>query len=112
MIGEKGENYLSVASGANYCLDRRHIDKAVSLFDESGVAMFQNEIKPDTLCYAMAQAKDRRAKVLLNFAPARSVSQDLLELVSVLVVNHSEAEMLTQKRKFAAKLRLKRQPTV
>jgi len=95
MIGEEGHNYLAVAPGANYSLGRSHIDRAAGLFDEKCIALFQNEITPDTLLYGLARAKEGRAKVMLNFAPVRPLPEDPLRLVSILVVNKSEAEQLT-----------------
>jgi ribokinase len=115
MIGENGENYLAVAPGANNLLDRSHIDPVMNLLSESCVAMFQNEIKPETLLYGLKRAKRSGATVLLNFAPVRPLPTDPLKSVDILVVNRTEAEQLSGKTildngKAAAEMLLSRGP--
>ncbi len=98
MIGEAGENYLSVAPGANYRLGVAHVDAAERAFDGAGMVLVQNEIVRDTLRHAMRTAADRGIPVMLNFAPAREPDPGLLKGVSVLVVNEGEAALLTGER--------------
>lgn len=58
------------------------------------VLLLQNEI-PEAVNIAAANlAKAHKAKVLLNAAPARSMPDQLLEFVDVLIINRVEAAML------------------
>ena len=94
MIGDGGDNYLSVAPGANYRLTRAEVDRARSLIDGAALVMLQCEILPDTLEYAIELAAGRRRPILLNLAPARAISEASLRKLNYLVVNESEAEFL------------------
>jgi ribokinase len=59
------------------------------------ILILQNEIPEAANIAAAAAAKKSGGKVILNAAPARAMSQALLDLVDVLVVNKVEAEMLS-----------------
>ncbi len=56
MIGGKGDNYLSVAPGANYRLTPDYIDKADKAIAESDIIIIQNEILPETIKYIIDKA--------------------------------------------------------
>src|SRR5680860_222338 len=44
MIGDKGDNYISVAPGANYKLTPGKIDEAMSVIDDAAIIVMQYEI--------------------------------------------------------------------
>jgi len=95
MIGEAGTNYLSVAPGANYLLDPPRIDRAAPLFQQASVCLFQYEIPPITLAYALEKARAAGSLVILNLAPARPLPRESFRAVDILVVNEGEAEFLS-----------------
>jgi ribokinase len=95
MIGEQGANYLSVAPGANYKLSPAYIDKAADLIKEAGIILLQYEIPTNTLKYTLDFCEKHGKKVLWNFAPARDFEKEYLKKVSILVVNETEAEILS-----------------
>jgi ribokinase len=94
MIGDHGDNYLSVAPGANYRLTRDHIDQVRTLIDHAAMVVLQCEILNETLEYVMTLAAERQCPMLLNLAPARALEETCLRRISYLVVNESEAEFL------------------
>ena len=94
MVGGLGENYLSVAPGANYRLDKSHIDQARDLIEGAGMVLFQYEIKPEALAYAIDLVSTIGAPIMLNLAPARAIHDATLRKVTILVVNETEAEFL------------------
>lgn len=94
MIGDAGNNYLSVAPGANYRLTPARIDQASAAFDQAAIIVMQYEIPTDTVQYVMENAKERSIPVLWNFAPARDFDLSYLSKVAILVVNETEAEFL------------------
>lgn len=96
MIGDQGDNYLSVAPGANYRLTPEYIDKAIDVLKESGVVLLQYEILAETIAYVIEKAAEYKVPVIWNFAPARSFDLSYLNKVHYLVVNEVEAEFLTQ----------------
>ncbi len=80
MIGDGGNNYLSVAPGANYRLtpEKLTVD-APEVFDQAALVMMQYEIPADTIRFVLDQAQERQIPVLWNFAPARSFQSHLPE---------------------------------
>jgi ribokinase len=94
MIGGDGDNYLSVAPGANYDLNRSHIDQVRGLIAESAMIVLQCEILDDTFDYVVEQASRYQRPILLNLAPARAVTESSLQKVTYLILNESEAEFL------------------
>lgn len=95
MIGEEGDNYLSVAPGANYRLTPQYIDTVEELLKKAEILVLQYEILPETLSYILQKADEHNVRVMLNFAPAREIDRNLLSKVSILVVNEVEAGFLT-----------------
>jgi ribokinase len=94
MIGDKGNNYLSVAPGANYRLTPEYIDTVEEYIKNAEIIILQYEILPETLEYAIKKAKQHNVKVMLNFAPAREIDRKVLSMVDFLVVNEVEAGFL------------------
>ena len=94
MIGDAGENYLSVAPGANYQLTPSKIEEAMPLIEESAVIVLQYEILEETLKYVIDQANRKKIPVLWNFAPARYFDRSYIPKVNTLVLNEVEAGFL------------------
>jgi ribokinase len=94
MVGTSGDNYISVAPGANYRLGEAHIEHARKIIAAADIIMLQFEILPDTLYYALDTAALLGKTVLFNLAPARPFDQACLHKVNLLVVNEVEAEFL------------------
>jgi ribokinase len=95
MIGGDGDNYLSVAPGANYQLNRGHIDQVRPLIVDSAIVVLQCEILSDTFDHVVELASQYQRPILLNLAPARAVTESSLQKVAYLILNESEAEFLS-----------------
>ena len=95
MIGGKGDNYLSVAPGANYRLTTDYIDKAAKAIAESDIIIIQNEILPETIKYIIDKAFSLGKEILYNFAPAKPIMDIEWEKITYLAVNETEAEFLS-----------------
>jgi ribokinase len=95
MIGDKGDNYLSVAPGANYRLTSGYIDRAVRVIEEADMILIQNEIPAETIKYIINKAFSLGKKIMYNFAPARHILDVEWKKISYLVVNETEAEFLS-----------------
>ncbi len=96
MIGDQGNNYLSVAPEANYRLNPQRIDEAVSIIDEAAVIVMQYEILPETVKYTIDLANRKNIPVMWNFAPAREFDRSYIPKVNILVLNEVEAGFLAQ----------------
>lgn len=94
MISDDGDNYISVAPGANYRLGREHIARAQAFLADAAMVVLQCEIPADTLEHAIHVAARHGRPILLNLAPARRVSDACLRSLAYLVLNESEAALL------------------
>ena len=94
MIGGQGDNYLSVAPGANYRLDRNKIDRVESALEQAAIIVMQYEIPADTIEYVMDKAAALNKPVMWNCAPAREFKQEYLAKIDYLIVNETEAAFL------------------
>jgi ribokinase len=95
MVDSSGENCISVAPGANYRLTRAHVDRAREVIAAASVVVTQCEIPVETLEYVIDMGARLGKTVMLNLAPARSLSDASLAHLGVLAVNETEAEFLT-----------------
>ena len=95
MIGGEGQNYLSVAPGANYRLTPAHVDRAREAIAQAACVVTQCEILPETLAHVVELGASLGKPVILNLAPARPIADATLAKLSCLAVNEIEAEFLT-----------------
>jgi ribokinase len=94
-VDERGENSISVASGANALLSVEDVEAAAAAFSAADIVLLQLESPLPTVEAALRLAKDNGVPVILNPAPARELDDALLALVSLLTPNEHEAEILT-----------------
>lgn len=93
-VAERGENSISVASGANASLSVADIEAAGEAFASADIVLLQLESPLAAVEAAVRKAGDRGVPVILNPAPARELDDALLAGVSVLTPNEHEAEFL------------------
>jgi ribokinase len=93
MIGGDGDNYLSVAPGANYELKKQHIDSIRDVIGESDIILLQYEMLTETLEYILETTPGKTT--ILNLAPAKPLDDHHLKMVSILVVNETEAQFIS-----------------
>jgi ribokinase len=94
-VDGRGENSISVASGANALLSVADVEAAGAAFDAADVVLLQLESPLETVAAAARGAKRRGVPVVLNPAPARELDDALLGVVTVLTPNEHEAGLLT-----------------
>jgi ribokinase len=92
-VDAAGENSISIVPAANLSLGREMVAAAAAAgFDGARVVVAQGEIPVETIeATVRAAGRCRRARMVLNLAPAAEVSGRTLGAVDVLVVNESEA---------------------
>ncbi|ASP93451.1 PfkB family carbohydrate kinase [Sinorhizobium meliloti] len=91
-----GDYGAVIVSGSNLALSEEDVSTAAEMFRSDAVLVLQNEV-PDAANVLAAQAmKKAGGRVVLNAAPARLPSADLVALVDVVVVNAVEAEALAE----------------
>lgn len=95
IVDDKGENSIAVASGANGNLSVSDVEAAADAVKDAGIVLMQLETPIETIEAAAELAAASGVQVILNPAPAQSLSDALLKKISILTPNETEAEMLT-----------------
>lgn len=91
-----GDNSIVVVPGANAQCLPEDLDQYEGLISEADLLLLQLEIPLVTVEHAVKLARKHGTTVMLNPAPAQSLSQDLLRLVDYLTPNRSELALLTK----------------
>lgn len=95
MVDAHGENCIAVASGANGNLTPADIEKAKGEIETADFVLMQLEIPFETVEYAAEVAFKKGIPVILNPAPARTLSDKLLKCLYLVTPNETEAEILS-----------------
>lgn len=94
-VSDKGENSIGVASGANLKLLPEDMKPFLKNVLQAKVWLLQLEIPLKTVEYLASIALENNIKFILNPAPARPMSDELLRKIWLLTPNETEAEFLT-----------------
>jgi len=94
-ISEKGENAITVASGANALLSPADLEELDEAFRKADYLLIQLETPLETVQKAVELCNELNIRVILNPAPAAELSDKILEKVSIITPNETEAESLT-----------------
>lgn len=86
IVDANGDYGAVVVSAANLNIATEEIE----ILRETGLVMLQNEIPEAVNVLVAGKAKDARAYVWLNAAPARRLSEEMLQLADLLIVNRVE----------------------
>jgi len=92
MVDSAGENCIAVVAGANARANARAIGD--EQLGRDSLLVLQQEVSAAANASVLERAHRLGARVLLNAAPARSLSSDFLEMLDFLVVNEVEAVTL------------------
>ncbi len=95
IVGPDGENCIAVASGSNAGLAAADVRKAKAVISSADIVLLQLESPLETVQEAAGIAAAAGVPVILNPAPARALSDDILKNVAYLTPNETEAEILT-----------------
>lgn len=94
-VDENGENSIVVASGSNGTLSASDISDDVFEEGTNDLFLLQLEIPVSTVEFVAQKAAGKGNRVILNPAPARQLSDDLLNCLYLITPNETEAELLT-----------------
>jgi len=95
MVDQAGENCIVVAPGSNGTLSAYDIAEDVYGNDPLDVFLLQLEIPVSTVEFVAEKVFNRGNRVILNPAPAKQLSDDLLKCLYLITPNEIEAEILT-----------------
>ncbi|WP_227244655.1 ribokinase [Paraburkholderia caribensis] len=93
-----GDNAIVVVPGANYELSPEDIDHAADAFEQADVVLAQLEVPYATVLHAARRARALNKPFFLNPAPAVALSDELLDLVTLLTPNQHELATALQTR--------------
>jgi ribokinase len=96
LIDADGRNQIAVASGANEALQADSLLRQETPLEIETCLLLQRETPASEVEAAIAHAKHKRVKIILNLAPALPLSAAALRQVDVLVLNEHEATVLSR----------------
>jgi ribokinase len=94
-IDDNGKNIIIVIPGANGKLMPADVDNAESDIADAAAVVCQLEVPLETVEQAAKLAKKKNVPFILDPAPARELSDELLGMVDIIKPNETEAEILT-----------------
>jgi ribokinase len=94
ILNQEGENSIVVAPGANANLLPSDIEKVEEVSDAE-IILMQLEIPLETIEFVAKKAKANNQKIIINPAPAQSLSDELLNGLFLITPNETEANLLT-----------------
>ncbi|MDQ4429753.1 ribokinase [Yokenella regensburgei] len=94
-VNAEGENVIGIHAGANAALSVARVEAENSRIAEAEALLMQLESPLESVLAAAKIAHQHNTSVVLNPAPARELSDELLSLVDIITPNETEAEKLT-----------------
>lgn len=93
-VDAEGENRIIVISGANMQVDKAQIEKHWDQLSDCDIFLLQLEIPMETNIYAAQKLHAAGKTVILDPAPAVSLSDDLIKSVDYITPNETELALL------------------
>ncbi|MED3889195.1 ribokinase [Peribacillus frigoritolerans] len=90
----EGDNSIIVVKGANDFITPEYVGKAKKVIEESDIVLVQQEIPEETVEYLADLCNMLQKRLLLNPAPARKLSEAVIQQASFLTPNEHEFEIL------------------
>jgi ribokinase len=94
-VDDDGQNIIIVVPGANGKLMPADVNKAESDIANAAIVVCQLEVPIETVEQAARIANENNVPFILDPAPARELSDELLSMVDIIKPNETEAEILT-----------------
>ncbi|WMT29526.1 ribokinase [Bacillus aerius] len=94
IILAEGDNSIVVVKGANNEVTPHYVKDALSSIEDIGIVLIQQEIPEETVEAACAICSEKEIPVILNPAPARQVSQQILDQAAYITPNEHEAALM------------------
>ena len=94
-VTAEGENVIGIHAGANAALTTERVEAQRGIIAGAEALLMQLESPVESVLAAAKIAHENHTSVVLNPAPARVLSDELLALVDIITPNETEAEKLT-----------------
>ncbi|MDP0487927.1 MAG: ribokinase [Fusobacterium sp. JB020] len=96
VVDENADNTIIVVPGANFEINKTDIDNNINLIKEADIILLQLEIPIEIVEYILKKAKENNKITILNPAPAKKLSKDIIKNVDFLIPNETELELLSE----------------
>jgi ribokinase len=94
IILAEGDNSIVVVKGANDLVTPEYVENTADFLKTCDLIMIQQEIPEETVEYVADLCNKIEVPLLLNPAPARKISQNVIDGASYLTPNEHEADVL------------------
>ena len=94
-VDDNAENCIGISAEANGYLNSERVIKSSQHIADADYLLMQLETPEDAILSAARLGKAGNTTVILNPAPARPLSDDILACVDMITPNQTEAEVLT-----------------
>lgn len=94
IILAEGDNSIIVVKAANNEVTPAYIDQAAEVIRTSDIVLIQQEIPEETVEHVAEICKESGVPLVLNPAPARKISPQLIEDAAYITPNEHEAQMM------------------
>ncbi|WP_078411695.1 ribokinase [Priestia abyssalis] len=94
IILAEGDNSIVVVKGANDHVTPAYVEKIQHVIRESDIVLIQQEVPEETVEYVSNLCHKLGVPLLLNPAPARALSENIIEKATYLTPNEHEASVL------------------
>lgn len=95
MVDDSAQNCIAVVPGANASVAIEDAEALRFRLSDAGLLLLQLEVPMASVLRAAGIAKEAGCTVLLNPAPAQALPEDLWPLLDILVLNETEAQLLS-----------------
>lgn len=94
-VDNKGDNSIVIIPGANDELKPEYIKRIEAEILKGDLLVLQMEIPYETVAYICNFASSNNKQIMLNVAPAVVLDHDIMNKIDILVVNETEAELIS-----------------
>lgn len=94
-VNERGNNSIVVISGSNMTINEIEINKTEEVIKKNDILIAQFETPEEITESVFKVAKEAGKITILNPAPAKEITTDILKYTDVIIPNETEVELLT-----------------
>ena len=94
----EGDNSIIVVKGANDSITPEYVQKAINVIEETDIVLVQQEIPEETVEYLAELCEKLGKRLLLNPAPAREISELVIQRSAFITPNEHEFDILFKGR--------------
>lgn len=94
IILAEDDNSIIVVKGANDYVTPEYVEKALDVIKHADIVLIQQEIPEETVEYVANICNELNVSLILNPAPARRLSQNIIDKASYITPNEHEASLL------------------